>query len=190
MKRWLLCGLCVLGLLLLGACAAAQTDAPVRVDATPTGTVAWTLSSPAFAAGQDIPVRYTCDGEDLSPPLRWSDPPEGTRSLALIMDDPDAPLGTWTHWVLFNLPPDQQVLAEGLPPRNKLDNGAVQGKNSWRRFGYGGPCPPTGTHRYRFTLYALDTVLDLGPGTDADRLRQAMAGHVLAESRLEALYGR
>jgi Raf kinase inhibitor-like YbhB/YbcL family protein len=149
------------------------------------------LSSTAFREGETIPKTYTGDGKDVSPPLRWSDPPQGTNGFALICDDPDAPRGTWVHWVLFNLPGDRRELAECLPAQEVLDGGARQGKNDFGKIGYGGPAPPRGKpHRYFFKLYALDTLLDLAPGATKDQVVAAMNGHVLAEGQLMARYGR
>jgi Raf kinase inhibitor-like YbhB/YbcL family protein len=151
-----------------------------------------TLTSPAFAAGAEIPVRHTCEGEDVSPALQWSGVPEGARSLALIVDDPDAPdpkapRMTWVHWVLYNLPPASSGLPEGLAP-SQLPAGTREGRNDWKRTGYGGPCPPIGRHRYFHKLYALDTVLpDLKTPAKA-QLEQAMAGHVLAQAELMGTY--
>jgi len=146
------------------------------------------LSSEVIQEGGLIPKRYTCDGENVSPPLSWSGLPEGTRSLALICEDPDAPSGNWVHWVLFNIPPDITTLEEGLPQKERLSDGSVQGVNDFHKVGYGGPCPPSGTHRYDFRLYALDTFLDLKPGAKKDRLLKAMRGHVIAEGRLTGAY--
>jgi len=152
----------------------------------------FSLRSPAFSQGGAIPPRYTCDGEDRSPPLIWEGVPRGARSLALIVDDPDAPdprapKMTWVHWVLYNLPPGDGGLLEGVMPA-ALPAGTLEGLNDWKRTGYGGPCPPIGRHRYFFKLYALDTVLpDLGRPTKA-RLEQAMAGHVLARAELMGTY--
>jgi Raf kinase inhibitor-like YbhB/YbcL family protein len=149
------------------------------------------LTSTAFGEGENIPKRYTADGENVSPPLRWSDPPEGTKAFALICDDPDAPRGTWVHWVLFNLPADQREVEEGVPAQEVLANGAKQGKNDFGKVGYGGPAPPPGKpHRYFFKLYALDTPLDLAPGATKGQLVAAMKGHVLAEGQLMGRYGR
>ena len=145
--------------------------------------MAFALSSSAFAQGKPIPAKYTCDGPDISPPLAWSDAPRGTQSFALIMDDPDAPAGTWVHWVLFNLPAQTHQLAE------KAAQG-VQGCNSWGRLGYGGPCPPSGTHRYFFRLYALDTLLQLPAGATKEQVLRAMQGHVLAQAELMGVYAR
>ncbi len=153
--------------------------------------MAFTLSTTAFAEGGSIPARYTCDGANLSPALSWKDVPAGTQSLALIADDPDAPVGTWTHWLLWNLPPQASFLPEAAPPAASLDNGARQGTNDFRRLGYGGPCPPPGKpHRYFFKLYALDTRLDLKPGAPRSALEQAMKGHILAQAAWMGTYER
>ncbi|HEY0660289.1 MAG TPA: YbhB/YbcL family Raf kinase inhibitor-like protein [Lysobacter sp.] len=150
------------------------------------------LESGAFAAGAAIPVRYTCEGDDVSPPLAWSDVPAGTRSLALIVDDPDAPdpaapQRTWVHWVLYNLPPDSHGLADGVKS-TQLPTGTREGRNDWKRAGYGGPCPPIGRHRYFHKLYALDVVLpDLGR-PDKTQLLKAIEGHVLAQAELIGTY--
>ena len=149
------------------------------------------LSSTAFQPGATIPQQYTGDGADRSPPLRWSETPSGTTSLAVICDDPDAPRGTWVHWVLFNLPAPTRALEEGMPPTATLDNGATQGRNDFGNTGYGGPAPPPGRpHRYVFTLYALDVAVDLSPGVTKAQLLGAMKGHVLAEGQLVGTYGR
>jgi len=143
-----------------------------------------TLASPAFAEGDMIPERYSCKGEDISPALRWQDVPSDAVSLALICEDPDAPMGTWVHWVLYNIPAGTTGLDEGVVDDPTLPDGSRHGHNSWRRPGYGGPCPPSGTHRYYFRLYALDTTLDLPPDAGAQDLREAMQGHILAEAEL------
>jgi Raf kinase inhibitor-like YbhB/YbcL family protein len=149
------------------------------------------LSSKGFAQGQPIPAHYTGDGSDLSPPLAWRDPPEGTVSFALICDDPDAPRGTFTHWLLFNLPAQVRELSEGIPAEGTLPNGAAQGKNDFGKAGYGGPAPPPGKpHRYYFKLFALGKRLDLKPGTTKAQLQKAMEGHILAEATLMGTYGR
>ncbi|MBN2542455.1 YbhB/YbcL family Raf kinase inhibitor-like protein [bacterium] len=148
------------------------------------------VTSSAFEEGGMIPSKYTCDGEDISPPLAWSGIPEGTKSIALISDDPDAPAGTWVHWVLFNIPPDVTGLPENVPSSVKLENGAVHGTNDFRRPGYGGPCPPGGTHRYFFKVYALDTILDLRPGAAKAELVNTMKGHILADGQLIGKYKR
>jgi len=149
-----------------------------------------TLTSSVFTHGAMIPKDYTCDGRDVSPPLSWSEPPEKTQSFALIMDDPDAPMGTWVHWVIYNIPATARGLAEGVPTNADLPDGSRQGRNSWRRIGYGGPCPPSGTHRYFFKLYALDTVLTLASGATKDELLKAMEGHILAQAELMGRYSR
>jgi Raf kinase inhibitor-like YbhB/YbcL family protein len=152
------------------------------------------IESSAFAHQGDIPERYTCDGNDHSPPLTWSGLPAGTKSLALIVDDPDAPdpaapKMTWVHWVLYNFPPDSKGLPEGAGA-DDLPDGTWQGLNDWKRTGYGGPCPPVGRHRYVHKLYALDTVLpDLKRPTKA-QIEKAMQGHILAEAQLIGLYQR
>jgi Raf kinase inhibitor-like YbhB/YbcL family protein len=152
--------------------------------------MAMKLTSAAFQDGGLIPQKHTCDGEDVSPPLTWSDLPNETRSLALIADDPDAPRGTWVHWVLYDLPPDARELPEAVPPTESLPNGAKQGRNDFGKIGYGGPCPPGGMHRYFFKLYALDRKLGLPAGKTKQELLDAMRGHVLAEAQLMGRYGR
>jgi hypothetical protein len=172
--------------------AAALAVAPICPSVEGAPSVAFSLSSSAFAAGGDIPTRYTCEGEDISPPLAWSAPPAGAKSLALIMDDPDAPdprapKTTWTHWVVYNLPPAAGTLPEGVN-RSGLPAGAREALNDWQRPGYGGPCPPIGRHRYFTRLFALDVVLpDLGRQGRAQVLA-AFAGHVLAQAELIGLY--
>jgi Raf kinase inhibitor-like YbhB/YbcL family protein len=147
------------------------------------------VTSTAFKEGETIPKQYTGDGADKSPPLRWSDPPDGTKSFALICEDPDAPRGTFVHWVLFNVPAKTRELPEGVPARETLDDGSRQGKNGFGNIGYGGPAPPRGKpHRYYFKLSALDTTLDLPAGATAEQARSAMSGHVLAERQLMGRY--
>jgi len=159
---------------------------PVPPEGTAEGgtSMAITVSSSAFSEGGAIPARYTADGEDVSPPLAWSSVPAGAKSLALVCDDPDAPAGTWVHWVLYDLPARVADLPEAIPPDETLANGARQGRNDFRKIGYGGPAPPSGVHRYFFKLYALDASLDLAPAATKDQLLQAMKGHVLAEGQL------
>ena len=152
----------------------------------------WKLTSTAFQHQGSIPTRYTCEGEDVSPPLQWTEPPAGTRSLALIVDDPDAPdprapRVVWVHWVLYNLPADASGLPEAVAPRD-LPEGTGQGLNDWKRLGYGGPCPPIGRHRYFFKLYALDTRLDGLNGPTKSQVLKAMEGHVLGEAELVGTY--
>jgi Raf kinase inhibitor-like YbhB/YbcL family protein len=148
------------------------------------------LTSSAFSDGAMIPVRYTCTGDDFSPPLAWSDIPAGAKSLALIADDPDAPVGTWVHWVAFNLPMTSGGLPAGIKDEKQLPGGGIQGTNSWRRTGYGGPCPPSGTHRYFFKLYALDTILPLDNKAAAKDVQAAMKGHILVEAQLMGRFKR
>jgi hypothetical protein len=149
------------------------------------------LKSSGFAAGETIPKKYTADGPDVSPPLEWTEPPPGAKSLALICDDPDAPVGTWVHWVLWGLPAATRTLEENVSQTETLPSGAKQGRNDFKRIGYGGPSPPRGpAHRYFFKLYALDTQLDLKPGATKAELEKAMKGHILAQGELMGKYGR
>ena len=148
------------------------------------------LTSPAFEEEGMIPKKYTCDAEDISPPLTWESVPEGTKSLAIICDDPDAPVGTWVHWVLFNLPPDTKKLIEEVSTTETLENGAKQGTNDFGNIGYGGPCPPGGTHRYFFKLYAMDIMLNLEAGIKKTDLLNAMEGHIIFETQLMGKYTR
>lgn len=149
------------------------------------------VTSPAFQDGTDIPRRYTCDGDDLSPELHWDELPAAAQSIALICDDPDAPGGDWVHWVLYNLPPRTTMLSAGVPVQASLADGAQQGKNDFHRLGYGGPCPPPGKpHRYFFRLYALDRAVALPAGASKAELLRAMQGHVIAEGQLMGRYGR
>jgi Raf kinase inhibitor-like YbhB/YbcL family protein len=180
----------VLAALLLAGCAGAQEPDAAGAAATSVGDVTMKLTSSAFADGGMIPVKYTCDGPNISPPLTWVDVPAGAAALALICDDPDAPAGTWAHWVAFNLPPVTGALLEGVPQDKTLKMGGIQGTNSWRRIGFGGPCPPSGTHRYFFKLYALDDMLALASNATAKDVRAAMKGHILAEAQLMGRYKR
>ena len=148
------------------------------------------ISSTAFSEGEMIPTRYTCDGPDVSPDLSWSGVPDTAKSLALICDDPDAPMGTWVHWVLFNIPSSASGLPAEISSDAALESGARHGSNDFGRLGYGGPCPPGGTHRYYFKLYALDTELNLDSGVTKDQLLEAMEGHILAEAQLMGTYKR
>jgi Raf kinase inhibitor-like YbhB/YbcL family protein len=155
------------------------------------GIMAMKLTSNAFAPGADIPVRFTCSGEDVSPGLTWTDGPAGTQSFALIMDDPDAPSGTFTHWVLFDLPPQTRQLRENVSKAEELPGGGRQGRNDFRRVGYGGPCPPPGKpHRYFFKLYALDSKLNLKPGATKGEVEAAMKGHILQQADLIGKFKR
>ncbi|HRV07828.1 MAG TPA: YbhB/YbcL family Raf kinase inhibitor-like protein [Acidobacteriota bacterium] len=154
------------------------------------GDMSLYIKSSAFGHGEAIPARYTCDGEDVSPPLTWGEIPSGAKTLALIMDDPDAPVGTWDHWILYNIPVNLEGLPENYPAVGETPNGTRSGRNSWGRLGYGGPCPPSGTHRYFFRLYALDRKLDLAPGATSGQVRAAMSGSILAEAELYGTYRR
>ena len=143
-----------------------------------------TLSSSAFTPGKSIPDEFSCKGRNISPALAWSGAPDNTVSYAIIMDDPDAPAGTFVHWVIYNIPAVSHSLAQAVTHTPTFDDGAVHGKNSENHQYYDGPCPPWGTHHYFFKLYALDARLDLPPGATADQLRKAMQGHILAQGEL------
>lgn len=169
-----------------------RMQSPANASSPQHGTLQ--LHSPNFATDAALPERLTCDGDGRSPALQWSGMPAGTRSLALIVDDPDAPdpaapKHTWVHWVLYDLPPDSRGLPEGVQAA-QLPHGTREGHNDWQRSGFGAPCPPTGRHRYVHTLYALDTVLPDLHGPDKARLLQAMEGHVLDQARLVGTYER
>jgi Raf kinase inhibitor-like YbhB/YbcL family protein len=152
---------------------------------------AFKLTSSAFAAGVEIPEKYSCQGEDVSPALTWSGAPQKTAAWAIIMDDPDAPAGTWVHWVMWNLPASARSVPEGVPRREQSDEGAAQGRNSFGKIGYNGPCPPSGqTHRYLFRLFALDQKLDLAAGASRSQLDAAMKGHVLAQAEYMGKFHR
>ncbi|MBM3896911.1 MAG: YbhB/YbcL family Raf kinase inhibitor-like protein [Thaumarchaeota archaeon] len=148
------------------------------------------IESPAFKNGDRIASKYTCDGADISPELKWRDAPKNTKSFALISDDPDAPMGVFTHWIIFNIPPSEGTLKEGIETKPTLPNGSIQGKTDFGRIGYGGPCPPSGTHRYRFHIYALDTMLSLSAGSTKQQVLRAIQGHVLEEAETFGLYSR
>jgi Raf kinase inhibitor-like YbhB/YbcL family protein len=184
------------GILLLGVTSAVLAVNVVNARAAlrrhAAGAVAsLQISSSAFPNGEAIPKEFTCDGLNVSPQLTWTDPPTTTQSLALILDDPDAPAGTWVHWVLYNLPPDARELAENVPSREQLPNGAHQGRNSFNKTGYGGPCPPAGKpHRYFFKLYALDRKLNLRLGATKADVERAMQDHIVAQSELMGRYSR
>jgi Raf kinase inhibitor-like YbhB/YbcL family protein len=171
--------------LLISSCSSTPTP-------TPEADMSLDLKSDAFVSGQSIPAKYSCIGKNISPALTWGNPPDGTRSFALIVDDPDAPMGTWVHWVLFNIPADQRSLAEDLPVTGKnVDPNAVYfGRNSSGNTRYDGPCPPSGTHRYYFKLYALDALVDLLPGATKDELLKAMKGHILAQGELMGTFSK
>ena len=168
----------------LSGCTAADEQLE---EAEETEVVAYnllTLRSPAFAEGEAIPPRHTCDGADVAPPLTWQDLPTGVESYALIVDDPDAGGGIWTHWIVYNIPPQIQEFPENGPELG------LQGVNSWGERGYRGPCPPEGEHRYFFKLFALNTTLELEPGADREAVLEAIDGHVLGEGQLMGIYRR
>jgi hypothetical protein len=148
------------------------------------------LTSSAFNDGAMIPGKYTCDGADVSPPLNWKALPDGTKSLVLICDDPDAPVGTWVHWVYYDIPAGTEGLPENITPDERPAEGGIQGINDFRRIGYGGPCPPGGTHRYYFKLYALDTPLNLSPGATKKQVLRAMGNHIIGQTQLMGKYKR
>jgi len=166
----------------------AQLSVPTELSEEGGAAMSFMLTSSAFANGEAIPRQFSCDGKDVSPPLEWRNVPQGTRSFSLICDDPDAPRGTWVHWMLYNLSADRLSLPENASAA--LPESALHGKNSWGRSDYGGPCPPSGTHRYFFKLYALDTMLDLKAGASKDQLLHAMGGHILAQAELMGVYKR
>jgi len=171
--------------IVLSACATGTTT-----EAAVTNQL--TITSDAFVSGQSIPAKYSCIGRNISPPLAWNEPPAGTQSFALIMDDPDAPVGTWVHWVLYNIPSARRDLQEDLPITGKnVDPNAIYvGKNSSGDIGYDGPCPPSGTHRYFFKLYALDTTISLLPGASREKILKEMEGHILAQGELVGTFSK
>lgn len=173
----------LVGLLLCGCGSAPDAELPESLPPMQ-------LQSSAFKATGTIPQKYTCEGQDVSPPLSWDAPPEGTQSLALIADDPDAPSGTFVHWVVYNLPASARSLPEAVPTSSTLSPGGVQGQNNFGNVGFGGPCPPSGTHRYFFKLYALDTELDLQAGASKADVVEAMAGHIVGHAELMGTYSR
>jgi Raf kinase inhibitor-like YbhB/YbcL family protein len=153
--------------------------------------MSFALKTTAFAVGGEIPKKYTCDGANVSTALNWNDAPAGTQSFALIADDPDAPVGTWTHWIIWNIPAKATALPEGVPKVEESSDGTRQGTNDFKRIGYGGPCPPAGKpHRYFFKLYALDIKPDVKAGASRKELEHAMKGHVLSQTELMGKYGR
>jgi Raf kinase inhibitor-like YbhB/YbcL family protein len=170
--------------------APAPTTPPSTEDVTADEPKPFTLTSPEFVHEGIIPVKFGCDGEDISPSLEWTDPPDGTQSFVLIMDDPDVPAGTWVHWVLYNIPAESRSLPENVGAEPALADGSLHGKNSWKRTDYGGPCPPSGTHRYFFKLYALDILLEASSDIDASDLLGLMESHILAQAQLMGVYSR
>jgi Raf kinase inhibitor-like YbhB/YbcL family protein len=175
-----------------GACSPTPAPSPTAAPTEPGVTAeAWTLSSPVFKAGGPIPTKYGCTGQSISPALNWSNPPAGTQSLALILHDPDAPGGDFVHWVIYHIAPASGGLNEGVTTISQLPDGTLQGRNGAASTGYVGPCPPSGTHHYIFTMYALDDALDnLLPGADEDHLLQAMDGHILAQAELIGTFAK
>ena len=154
-------------------------------------SVSFAISTTSFRVGGVIPKKFTCDGEDVSPQLSWSGAPKETKSFALIADDPDAPAGTWTHWLIWNIPATTTQLNEAVPKTNEINGHGRQGRNDFRKIGYNGPCPPPGKpHRYFFRLFALDANLDLKPEANRGQFDAALKGHVLAQSELMGRYGR
>jgi len=148
------------------------------------------VKSDSFSDGGMIPAKYTCDGANISPQLSWDNAPKDTKSFVLICEDPDAPMGTFTHWILYDIPADVHELPENLPKDKILPNGAKQGITDFKKVGYGGPCPPSGTHRYYFKLYSLDTLLNLEPGLKKEDILKAMNGHILAQGQIMGKYTR
>ena len=191
MKTFIFTTFAVLAFLTLQCQSQAHSHSKQKKTLKKTGkAVTMVLTSSAFEEGAMIPSKFTCDGENVSPALSWSGAPAGVKTFALIADDPDAPMGTWVHWVIFNIPDSVNHLAEAVPAVPTLPNGAVQGKNDFRKIGYGGPCPLGGVHRYFFKLYALDTRLALQPGSTKAELLKAMEGHILAQAQLMGRYSR
>ncbi|MGF1515007.1 MAG: YbhB/YbcL family Raf kinase inhibitor-like protein [Elainellaceae cyanobacterium] len=176
-----------LGLALAG-CRLLRPELPDPLQQPGVGTMA--IASAAFGPNELISVEYTCDGEDISPPLSWQGVPAAAESLVIIVDDPDAPGGTFVHWVLYNLSADELALPAAVPPAAELEQGRRQGKNDFGNLGYGGPCPPRGTHRYRFKVYALEQPLTLEAGATKRQVIEAMSEHVLAGGELVGRYGR
>ncbi len=153
--------------------------------------MALSVSSPAFSEGGKIPPEYTCESNDISPQLDWFGIPKETKTLALIVDDPDTPGGVFTHWVIFNIPPNSNGLSKAIPSIPEFPNGTLQGENDFGKTGYGGPCPPPGkAHRYRFSLYALDEKLDLAAGSSKNQVLNATGGHILSQCQLTGTYQR
>ena len=184
----------VVGLLLLLAGCARQAPPSMKplenVNLPQTSPSAMQVTSTAIKQGQPIPRQYTCDGVNISPPLEWNGTPKSAKTIAIIADDPDAPAGTWVHWVVYNLPAENIGLVENLPLTEELKAGGFQGKNDFQKVGYGGPCPPSGTHRYFFKVYAVDTELPLKAGATKAEVEKAMQGHIVAQTQLMGTYSR
>jgi Raf kinase inhibitor-like YbhB/YbcL family protein len=178
-------------LLVFLSCANRQQPiAPAPTNTPPEKKVEIKLTSSAFKEGEAIPRQYTCDGVNVSPPLEWSGMPKTAKTIAIIADDPDAPAGTWVHWVLYNLPAENIGLIENLPASENLRAGGFQGKNNFGNIGYGGPCPPTGSHRYFFKIYAVDSELPLKAGATKAELEKALEGHIVGQAQLMGMYAR
>jgi hypothetical protein len=204
-KYYVVIAIILISLVVLAACGGEKTPAPAAPDAQPAPAtteaapateteeeeIEMEITSSAFQNGESIPQKYSCSGQDVSPALAWSGVPAGTQSLALVLDDPDAPGGTFNHWVIYNIPAGTLELAEAIPGTAQLSNGAMQGKNSFGNIGYGGPCPPLGpTHHYYFTLYALDVTLDLAAGATKAQVLAAIKGHILAQAETMGTFRR
>jgi len=175
----------------LFACASPPQPVEQNPAATPKEeNMAINVTSTAFKEGQPIPKQYTCDGINISPPLEWSGVPKNAKTIAIICDDPDAPAGTWVHWVLYNLPADKIGLIENTPATETLSGGGMQGTNDFKKIGYGGPCPPSGTHRYFFKVYALESELSLKPGATKADVEKGMEGHIVSQGQLMGTYKR
>ena len=192
--KWFACMLVINLVAVACVAGSAPTSVPApSMSATPGEggqVMTMTISSSAFENGKAIPVKYTCDGQNVSVPLQWSDPPTAAKSQALIVDDPDAPGGMFVHWVLYNLPPAARELPEGVKTDPTLPDGSRNGSNGAGRSGYMGPCPPSGTHHYFFKLYALDAMLSLATGATKDQLLKAMQGRILAQAQVMGTYSR
>lgn len=179
-------------IIVLAACAPSTPIIPTAPQdpLAEEGITSITFTSDAFTQGQPIPGKYTCKGENISPALAWGEPPVGTQSFALIMEDPDAPGNTWVHWLLFNIPASSRGLPEAIASDATLPDGSMSGNSSFGKPGYDGPCPPSGTHHYVFKLYALDEMLAISAGADKGELEKAMVGHILAQGELTGIFGQ
>lgn len=182
--------LLTLVLVMLGCAKTPQPTVPQPSAMQKEDKMEFKLTSAAFQEGQPIPRQYTCDGVNVSPPLEWSGAPAAVKTFAIICDDPDAPAGTWVHWVLYNLPGDRIGLVENVPTTEKVPGDGLQGTNDFQKIGYGGPCPPSGTHRYFFKIYALDAELSLKAGATKAETLKAMDGHIVAQTQLMGTYRR
>ncbi|MEH2309071.1 YbhB/YbcL family Raf kinase inhibitor-like protein [Nostoc sp.] len=192
-RAFLLQSFSIIGLVELSAIACSSVDNKnTKIASTPSSKLTTERKSmkleSVFESNSQIPAKYTCDGADISPTLSWDEPPKETQSLALIVDDPDAPRYTFVHWVLYDIPPTVRQLPEHITATKTLPSAGVQGKNDFGKLGYGGPCPPSSTHRYFFKLYALDKNLGLPPGATKEQILQAMKGHILATAELIGRY--